>query len=174
MTIYIHLWKCGKTKRVLNIETFLVSEFNSFLAFLLLALVPLIVCVWPQVCFLTPSTLLVTSYWKISRHWGPSLLTINSLFSLLKHMLMRKLYSFCCCMYKILALISEMVYVDLMKQNLCFDKDEWWRCGGWSIYSHQERRKLDLFCCCRCKNSVVNGEMVDVERGSILFVFTDM
>ena len=39
-------------------------------------------------------------------------------------MLIRKLHSFCCSMYKILALIGEMVDVDLVKQNLCFDRDE--------------------------------------------------
>ena len=40
---------------------------------------------------------------------------------------------------------------------------------GAKAYSHEEMRKLDLFCCCMCRNLVVIDEMVDVERGSILF-----
>ena len=37
-----------------------------------------------------------------------------------KHMLMGKLDSFSCCMCKILAVIGDMVDVDLRKQNLNF------------------------------------------------------
>ena len=45
---------------------------------------------------------------------------------------------------------------------------------GVEASSHEERRKPDLFCCSMWRNLVVIGEMVDVERGSILFKFTDM
>ena len=62
----------------------------------------------------------------------------------LKHSLLRRLDSLVVCMYKILAIISEMFDVELIKQNVCL----WIRMSdegvGGEAYSHEDMRKQEL------------------------------